>query len=99
MNIKYVVQKKFKNCINKETGYKLSFDFYLPDYNLCIEYDGEHHFRPIKYFGGEMSFKKIKIKDEIKTKFCKDNNIKLLRIKYTADVEQKLTKEILNVFS
>ena len=31
-------------------------DFFLPDYNIAIEYQGEQHFKPIKYFGGEKRF-------------------------------------------
>lgn len=34
----------------------LPFDFYLPYYNTCIEYDGVQHFKPIDYFGGEKEF-------------------------------------------
>ena len=30
---------------------RLKFDFYLPDYQIIIEYDGEHHFIENKYFG------------------------------------------------
>lgn len=32
--------------------YPLVFDFYLPDYNICIEYDGIQHFKPIEKWGG-----------------------------------------------
>lgn len=49
-NIKYIRQKKFKKCKYKR---QLPFDFYLPDSNICIEYDGEQHFIPIKHFGGK----------------------------------------------
>lgn len=43
-NIKYETQYTFKDCINVKTSRKLRFDFYLPDYNCCIEYDGQQHF-------------------------------------------------------
>lgn len=78
-NIKYLNQKSFEGCkyINK-----LSFDFYLPEYNTCIEYDGKQHFESIEYFGGELSLEKQKIKDSIKDSFCLNNNIKLIRIPY-----------------
>jgi len=36
-NIKFISQKRFNNCRNK---YTLPFDFYLPEYNICIEYNG-----------------------------------------------------------
>jgi Zn finger protein HypA/HybF involved in hydrogenase expression len=81
-NIKYITQKKFDKCINPKTNYKLKFDFYLPDKNLCIEYDGQLHYKSVKYFGGDKELQNIIFKDNIKNKFCKDNNINLIRISY-----------------
>jgi hypothetical protein len=78
-NIKYEMGKKFPECKNI---LPLKFDFYIPFYNLCIEYDGEQHFRPIKYFKGDIRFDNSKKLDEIKNKFCFESNINLLRIPY-----------------
>ncbi len=78
-NINYVVQHRFNDCKSKKT---LSFDFYLPERNICVEYDGIQHYKPILNFGGEKAFIKNKERDEIKTKYCQDNQIKLLRISY-----------------
>ena len=82
--ISYQSQKSFDSCINPKTGAKLFFDFYLPDYNCCIEYDGEQHFRPRKT--GYFTFKEveeIQYRDKIKENYCKKHNIKLVRISYT----------------
>lgn len=78
-NITYKHQYKFKNCkhINQ-----LIFDFFLPKENICIEFDGRQHFEPIDFFGGEESFKLLKVRDNIKNNFCIENNIKLCRISY-----------------
>jgi len=43
-NINFISQYKFKDCIFPDTKYPAIFDFYLPDKNICIEYDGEQHF-------------------------------------------------------
>lgn len=86
-NISYIFQKRFEDCIDKSF---LPFDFYLPDYNICIEYDGKQHFEPIEYFGGEEYFEYIKKHDNIKTQYCIDNNIKLLRIPYFKNIEEEL---------
>ena len=86
-NIKYISQKRFEKCKNINI---LPFDFYLPNLNLCIEYDGEQHYKPINYFGGKKEFKNIQIRDQIKNKYCKNNNIKLLRIKYNENILDKL---------
>lgn len=80
-------QYTFKDCRNI---LPLPFDFYLPDYNACIEYDGEQHFHPVKFFGGEEAFNQLKRNDSIKNQYCKDHNINLCRIKYNQDVEQRL---------
>jgi very-short-patch-repair endonuclease len=93
-NIIFNRQQKFDECVNI---LKLSYDFYLPNYNLCIEYDGIQHFLPIEYFGGDKKLKKTKINDDIKTNFCIKNDIKLIRIKYTEDVLQKLKTELLEI--
>lgn len=79
LDINFKPQHKFKNCINKR---KLPFDFYLPEYNICIEFDGEQHFFPVESFGGVKNFNYITGNDQIKTDYCKVNNIKLLRINY-----------------
>lgn len=76
---------------------RLRFDFWLPDINTIIEFDGKHHFKPIEYFGGEYSFKKVKINDQLKNNYCKENNITLLRISYKdlKRIEEIIKKEII----
>lgn len=78
-NIQYMAQATFKGCVYKK---RLRFDFYLPQYKIAIEYDGEQHFRPVEVFGGEEGHLKTKKRDEIKNNYCKGNNIKLIRIPY-----------------
>ncbi len=91
--IDYIQQYKFEDCKNIKS---LPFDFYLPNYNICIEYDGEQHFKPIKYFGGQKAFQSQQQKDEIKNKYCQDNKIKLIRISYRdyENIEKILNKEL-----
>lgn len=91
-NIKYEEQKKFKDCKDKRA---LPFDFYLPDLNICIEYDGEQHFRPVTFNGTDVSisernFERTKKHDRMKNKYCEDNGIGLIRISYNENVEEKL---------
>lgn len=79
-------QFKFEGCRNKN---KLPFDFYIPSLDICIEFDGEQHFKPNTHFGGIDSYNRLKINDAIKDDFCQKNNIKLIRIKYhlIADID------------
>ena len=83
LGIKYEKEKKFKDCINPKTDYPLRFDFFLPDYNCCIEYDGGQHYEAIDYFGGKNTLTDVQYRDNIKNNFCKENNIQLIRIPYT----------------
>lgn len=77
--IKYVAQKVFKDCRDKRP---LPFDFYLPQYNLIIEYDGKQHEGPVDHFGGQKSFEILRRHDDIKNKYCDENNMRILRIPY-----------------
>ena len=91
-NISYISQYKFDNCRNKRP---LPFDFYLPKYNICIEYDGAQHFMPVDFAGKGMlwankRFKQIQHNDQIKNIYCKENNIILLRIKYDENIDNVL---------
>lgn len=86
-NINYVPQHRFIDCRNKVP---LPFDFYLPDYNVCIEFDGRQHYESIDCFGGEKYLQYVIQNDNIKTRYCMNNNITLLRIKYDDDAEEIL---------
>ena len=78
-NVIFNRQKIFEKC--KNINY-LPFDFFLPEYNLVIEYNGKQHYEPIKWFGGEETLFYIKNNDEIKKKFCIENNINYVEISY-----------------
>jgi len=94
-NINYEIQKKFDDC-KSDKNYPLKFDFYLPNINTCIEFDGKQHFNAIKYFGGELTLNGITLRDDMKSKYCKNNNIHLIRIPYTEinNIENILKKEL-----
>lgn len=79
MSIKYIRQYRDKTC---KCSKVLSFDFYLPDYDIFIEYDGEQHFAPIHCWGGVDSFNKIVRRDKAKNNWILNNNKKLFRISY-----------------
>lgn len=91
-NVTYICQKKFDDCKDKRC---LPFDIYLPDYNYCIEFDGMQHYRMLSYDTIE-SFKKRKLHDSMKTKYCEENGIHLIRIPYLEykNIEYILKKEL-----
>lgn len=83
-NIDFLREYKFEDCVYKKP---LPFDFYIPSLNLCVEIDGEQHYRPTRFNGisDEKSIKNLKLqnkKDKIKDDYCYKNNINLLRIPY-----------------
>lgn len=91
-NISFIKQKTFSDCKIKNM---LPFDFYLTDYNICIEYDGEQHFKSIPVFGGDVRFKKQQITDSVKNKYCFNNNMPLIRIKYTDKIIYELNCKLI----
>jgi hypothetical protein len=95
-NINFDHNKSLLNCSYKS---KLRFDFYLYDYNLCVEYDGIQHTMPVDIFGGQKEFEKTKIRDEIKNLFCKLNDIKIIRLPYTLTDEEmfNIIKESISI--
>ena len=92
--IKFVRQKKFEGCKNV---LQLPFDFYLPEYNICIEYDGRQHFEPVDYFGGEKALELTKINDGIKSDYCSNNGVKLYRIAYNENLVYRMQQLIVSL--
>lgn len=80
-------QYKFQDCKNIRP---LPFDFYLPDKNVCIEYQGRQHYMAVDYFGGVDSFNKQQYNDNIKRQYCIENNIELIEIPYTKNTKSKI---------
>ena len=78
-NIDYINEYSFKDLKKEDSTKPLRFDFYLPKYNICIEYDGRQHFEEIN---GRESLDIIKFRDNLKNNYCIKNNIKLLRLNY-----------------
>lgn len=88
-NIIFKREKTFTNCRNI---LPLPFDFYLPEHNMCIEFDGEQHFIEKPEWNSDLI--SIQKRDEIKNIYCKENNIILYRFNYKEinDVDEKLNE-------
>lgn len=97
-NVCYKMEQSFPDC---KYRYRLKFDFaiYENDFIKCVlEYDGEQHYRPSNFFGGEKFYRETKIRDAIKDKYCKDHNIPLIRLPYFL-LEDELKKIIINIIN
>ena len=86
-NIKFIKQHTFKDCKNIKP---LPFDFYLPDHNTCVEYNGEQHYKSFKFFGGYEKLVKTQKNDNLKLEYCKTNNINLVVINDIKNIEKFL---------
>lgn len=71
----------------------IPLDFYLHDYRIAIEFDGQGHYYPI---WGEESFYRTILHDGMKNNYCRWNNIKLIRIPYWegSKIKEILSKEL-----
>ena len=80
-------------------GRRFRVDFYI-EYNnkkYIIEYNGTQHYRSIEHFSGELQFNIQKLRDQQLRDYCKENNVKLLEIKYSDTNIEKQIKTFLNV--
>lgn len=72
------------------------FDIYFTKYNIAIEYNGQQHYVPVEYFGGELKFQNQLEYDELKRQKCKENNCTLFEIRYDYS-EQDYNNLIINI--
>ena len=79
--INYVAQHKFDDLVGVG-GRRLSYDFFLPDFNMLIECQGKQHYAAINYFGGEQQFETQKEHDSRKRNYASENGYTLLEIPY-----------------
>jgi hypothetical protein len=96
-SIRIFLSENSENFIQEYKYDKFYFDFYLPNKNLFIEFNGKQHYSPIKFFGGQHSYEKQRMKDFEKEKLFENNeNIKLLIIPYwkIKKINQILFKEL-----
>lgn len=70
----------------------LRCDFFLPDLNLVIEYNGEQHYKAIDHYGGEEMFRINQERDRIKREYCEAHNIQYMVIRFDEDIEEALIK-------
>lgn len=90
-NIRYEQEKTFKWL--KNNNFNLFLDFYLPDYNIAIECQGEQHFKPIDFYGGEEKFKKVLENDLLKISLCNKHNINVLHKSNVKNCTSKIKNE------
>lgn len=100
LKLDYQKQVKFDGLIGNK-GAKLSYDFaILNDGKIThlIECQGQQHYKPVTWYGGEEQFNIQQMHDSLKREYAKNNSIKLIEIKYNLKsnerVLRKITKEL-----
>ena len=81
-NIKYISQYEVSVPSNIRITGKIFVDFYLPEYNTFVEYNGKQHYIMQKGFGGQLKFEAQLNRDNYLRAYCKENNIRLIEISY-----------------
>lgn len=81
-NISYEKEKTFLNFNYPDTGGKPRFDFYLPELNRLIEFDGKQHYIDTGWKNQHINFKIRQEQDILKNDYTKSNKIDLVRIPY-----------------
>lgn len=83
-NLNFQKQYRVKN----EDGEVMVFDFVIFDDNnkiiKCIEYNGQQHYHPVDFFGGQAAFERQKTRDARKADYCRTHSIILQEIPYTS---------------
>lgn len=94
--IRIFLKENFYKFNQQYPKYGFYFDFYLPEKNIFIEFDGKQHYEPIEYFGGIKKFEYQKHRDMLKEELFKGNNEILIRIPYwnIKNIEEILKKEL-----
>ena len=77
LNIPFETQKTFPNLKNYLNNRLLKFDFYLPNENILIEFDGPQHYQKTTY-----TTDGVMTNDQLKNRWSLNNNIPLYRIPY-----------------
>ena len=93
-NIKFIPQYTISINENINQSGNAYIDFFLPELNIMIEFNGEQHYMPLKHFGGELNYNRQVVRDNYVKQYCLNNNIKLIEIRYDEDVWEILKKEL-----
>jgi hypothetical protein len=79
-HISFIPEWRDHQCIYKRT---MPYDFYLPELNVAIEYQGRQHTEFVDVFHRDLDgFNEQLKKDTLKKQYCLDNGIHFLEISY-----------------
>ena len=85
----FTFQKTYPD-LKSDKGWAYRFDFYLPDFNTLVEYDGKQHSEA--GYLNDYDLSSVEETDKIKTDYAKINNIDLIRISNIDSIDSTLAK-------
>lgn len=92
LGVNYEYQKTFDDLKDTQS---LSYDFYIPDQSILIEYQGIQHYQPVDHFGGKTKFKLQQKHDKMKANYAKEHGYNLIAIPYTEDTFSRIKKYLI----
>lgn len=97
-----IVKKMFKNYVvihqyrpfflKSSKGGQMSYDVFINELNIAIEYQGKQHYEAIDFFGGKQALEANRKRDEEKKLLSKSHGIKLVYINYFEEITLELIK-------
>ena len=86
----FEVEKTFEWLVYKGN---LFLDFFLPEYSVAIECQGEQHFHACEYYGGESAYRATRHRDDLKKRLCEEHGIRVL---YYSDLGFRYSYEVID---
>lgn len=94
-NIKAIPEVYFPWCRESVYRPRLPFDIYIPKKRIIIEYDGQQHFKYVKFFHKtRRGYLKARYRDRLKEILAAKHDLKVIRLNY----KQTITKELILEF-
>ena len=90
---KNVIYQYRPSFLKSSKNGQMSYDIFIVDKNIAIEYQGKQHFEPVEIFGGEESFKDVQQRDKEKKLLSEQNGVKLIYFYYYEELIDSLIKE------
>ena len=88
--IPFIQEKSIKEIANTERPIRVDFYITYNDKVSIIEINGEQHYFPVEYFGGQLRYNKQVDRDRKLQEYCTTNNINLYIIKYDDNKLEKI---------
>lgn len=79
-------------------GGQLSYDVFISELNVAVEYQGKQHFEPVEFFGGAKAFESVQLRDKLKAQLSRENGVKLVYINYWEEITPELIFDKIGIY-